>query len=110
MKNSFILFLAFSCATKDDDTKAAVNLKINECFDKFQNPVRLCLDFVCNDSRCPTGLVCVWECNVSATFVLTKNQNKYRFNLHLIDKFKTDTILDGIDIKLLNISSQPKAD
>ena len=110
IKNCLILsliILGFSCANTDNGTKASVNLKVNGCFDKFENDVKVCLDSVFNESRCPTGLVCVWEGDAVAAFTLTKNKNITRFNLHVNDKFQKDTLIDGITIKLLNIFPYP---
>lgn len=112
IKNCFILCLialAFSCANSDDSTQATVNLKVNNCFDKFENETKICLDSVFNDSRCPTGLVYVWKGDVTAAFTLTKNKKIRRFSLHINDKFQNDTLIDGITIKLLDISPYPTA-
>lgn len=109
-KIGFILLFAtisFSCTNNDDGIKATVNLKVNECFDKFENDVRICLDSVFNDSRCPTGVVCVWEGDAVAAFTLTKNKNTKRFNLHANTKYRNDTLIDGIRIKLINVSPYP---
>ena len=92
---------------KNNGNQVAANLKVNECFDEFENELRICLDSIFNDSRCPTQFVCVWEGDAIAAFTLTKNQNVRRFNLHVNDKFQNDTLIDGITIKLLNISPYP---
>lgn len=104
-----LIILCFSCGSNDDSTSAAVNLKVSECFDKFNNEVRICLDSVFNDSRCPTGLVCVWGGDATAAFTLTKNQNVRRFNLHTHSGFQNDTIIDGITVRLINIAPYPNA-
>lgn len=112
IKNSFALclvILGFSCASKDDGTQATLRLKVNECFDKFENSIRICLDSVVDDSRCPEGFECVWEGDAIAVFTLTKNQNVKSFNLHVNDKFQNDTLIDGFAIKLLNVSPYPIA-
>ena len=104
-----LLVIGFSCANKDDGTQVVVNLKVNDCFDNYQNQVRICLDSVFNDSRCPTGFECVWEGDALAAFTLNKNKVVRNFNLHANTRFKNDTIIDGIRIKLLKISPYPVA-
>lgn len=105
-----LVVLGFSCTKKDDGTQGVVNLKVNDCFEKFQEDARICLDSVFNDSRCPTGLECVWEGDAIGAFTLTKTENITRFNLHANHKFQNDTLIDAITIKLLNISPYPIAD
>lgn len=78
-------------------------------FDKFESGARICLDSVFNDSRCPTGLVCVWEGDALAAFTLSKNDEVRNFTLHENAKFQNDTIIEGISIRLLNIIPYPTA-
>jgi len=106
----FLVLLGFSCGSSDDDTQATINLEINECFDAFETNVSICLDSVFNDSRCPTGLVCVWEGDAVAAFTLNHNDNITPFNLHSNSNFQNDTLIDGITIKLLQITPYPIAD
>ena len=104
------IFIGFSCANTFNSTHAAVNLEVNECFDKFESETRICLDSIFNDSRCPTELVCVWEGDAIAAFTLTMNKRDRSFNLHVNDKFQNDTLIEGVSIKLLNIFPYPKTD
>ena len=110
-KWAIILFIGigFSCANKDNRNQVAVNLKVNDCFDNYQNQVRICLDSIFNDSRCPTGFECVWGGDALATFTLTKNKVVRNFNLHANNRFQSDTLIDGITIKLIKISPYPVA-
>lgn len=102
--------VAFSCSKNDDGTQGAINLKVGSCFDKFQTETQICLDSVVNDSRCPTGFECVWEGDAIAAFTLTKNKKVTRFNLHTNNRFQNDTIVDGVSVKLIDISPYPIAD
>lgn len=112
MKKAVLLLLVligFSCANNDDSSQGAINLKVDGCFDKFESGAKICLDSIFNDSRCPTGLDCVWEGDAVAAFTLTKNNKVNSFNLHANKKFQNDTIIEGIAIKLLRITPYPVA-
>lgn len=105
-----LICIGIGCANSDDSAPGAINLKKGGCFDKFESGPRICLDSVFKDSRCPTGLVCVWEGDALAAFTLTKNDEVRDFTLHANAKFQNDTIIKGISIKLLNIAPYPTAD
>lgn len=110
IQKSFILLLIIlgvGCSNTDNRTKGAINLKVNDCFDKFENKVSICLDSVFNDSRCPTGLVCIWEGDALASFSITRNDSIRRLILHINNSFQNDTVIDGITIKLLSIMPYP---
>ncbi|RXJ52304.1 hypothetical protein [Gelidibacter gilvus] len=113
MKKAILLLLvciSFSCADNDIGTQGSINLKVNGCFDKFESGAKICLDSIFNDSRCPTGVVCVWEGDAVAAFTLTKNNTVRSFNLHTNSKFQNDTIIEGIAIKLIKITPYPLSD
>ncbi|OBX25317.1 hypothetical protein LX77_01196 [Gelidibacter algens] len=98
-----------SCSKTDHGTQSAVNLKVSACFNKFENKVSICLDSVFNDSRCPTGLVCIWEGDAVAAFSISSHDNIKKFNLHTNNSFQNDTVIDGITIKLLTITPYPSS-
>lgn len=91
-------------------THGTVNLKRDGCFDKFESDARICLDSIVNDSRCPTGVVCVWEGDAVAAFTFTKNNTVRSFKLHTNSKFQNDTILEGFTIQLVQIIPYPISD
>lgn len=106
---SLVILLCFSCGSNDLVTPSSIVLKVNGCFIKSESDVRICLDSVFNDSRCPKGLDCVWEGNATAAFTLRKNQVNKSFNLHTNTKFQNDTVIEAISIKLINITPYPTA-
>ncbi|WP_299394313.1 hypothetical protein [uncultured Gelidibacter sp.] len=106
---SLVLLLCFSCGSDELVTPSPIVLKVNGCFEKSENDVRICLDSVLNDSRCPKGLLCVWEGDATAAFTLRKNQVSKSFNLHTNTKFQNDTVIDGVSVKLVNITPYPTA-
>lgn len=102
-----IVFIGFSCTNTDDGIQSVANLKVTDCFDKSENPVKICLDSIFNDSRCPTGFDCVWGGDAVAAFTLTKNNVVRSFELHTNSNFQNDTIIEGIAVKLLQITPYP---
>jgi hypothetical protein len=113
IQKSFIfllILLGVSCSKTDDGTQGIVNLKNGDCFRKFENRVSMCLDSVFNDSRCPTGFVCIWEGDAVAAFSISRDDIVKKFNLHTNKSFQNDTVIDGITIKLLTIMPYPSSD
>ncbi|MCL1932864.1 MAG: hypothetical protein FWF53_03485 [Candidatus Azobacteroides sp.] len=62
-----------------------------------------------NDSRCPTGGVCVWEGNASVELQLITQKGKYNFTLdtHSPPIFKNDTVIEGFRYELRNVLPYP---
>ena len=62
-----------------------------------------------NDSRCPTGAMCVWEGNASVQFHLTSKNGEYNFALdtHQGQAFKKDTIIEGMRYQLMDVLPYP---
>jgi len=89
----------------------SVPLAINECLYNHENQIYICLDSVLNDSRCPTGVYCIWEGNAEVRFRFeTTNENPVLFNLNTHKGFKTYTIVSGYKITLLNLDPYPVED
>lgn len=105
-----LVCLGFSCADTDDRNPKVLNLEVNGCFDKFESGIEICLDSIFNDSRCPTGLVCVWEGDALAAFTLRKANTVKRFNLHANKRYQNDTLIEGVVVKLLQVTPYPTAD
>lgn len=106
-----LVMLIVSCATNTENGGSkSVNLGINECFAKLEGKASICLDSVYDDSRCPKNLECVWEGDALAAFTLTTAKSTKSFILHSNKKFQTDTVIEGITIKLLDIRPYPVAD
>jgi hypothetical protein len=60
---------------------------------------------VLNDSRCPRNANCVWEGDADVQFKLNKNNIENVFSLHT--NGHSDTIINDLKIKLLNLSPIP---
>lgn len=114
MLKKFVVFLLLSlvlgCGKSDTASIHSVNLKVKDCFSKLPDKVKICLDSVYNDSRCPNGIQCIWEGDALADFTMTSAKTTNRFTLHSNTKFQNDTIIEGISIKLIQINPYPTVD
>ena len=117
MKNQFFILLSvlvFGCQTNDNEEQANPNdpiiIHVDSCFDNADNGISVCLVSVTEDSRCPTGLVCVWAGDAVANFTIKTKNELNSFQLHTNNSFQTDTLLHGYRIILLSISSYPSTD
>ena len=76
----------------------------------YENNLFLRMDSVLNDSRCPTNVQCVWEGNAEVRFLFRVDsiQTDFVLNTHGGSGFKSDTIISGYRIKLLDLSPYPE--
>lgn len=85
-----------------------VYLSYRECVNDLDNHSSLCFESVSGDSRCPTGVVCVWEGNASVRFRFSKNnESAIFFDLNTSHQFRRDITIDGYKITLLKLSPYP---
>lgn len=89
-----------------DDT---VFVKMNECVYDPDNNLSICLDTVYNDSRCPKGVVCVWEGFALARFRINHNNGgDIHIDLGTHRNFQKDTLLEGYRISFINLMPYPE--
>ena len=111
-----ILILSVCCEKNTSVAVDEIVLRIGEtteiplgktAFDS-QNGLSLRVENI-HDSRCPTGVMCVWEGNASVEFHLTTKNGIYDFNLdtHYHPMFKNDTVIEGINYHLSNVLPWP---
>ena len=63
-----------------------------------------------NDSRCPTGLVCVWQGNASVQLYLKTQKGEYDFTLNSIGTsphFEDEVIIEGFICRLIDVLPYP---
>lgn len=104
-KNIFITeFENFSNINLND----IIELSYRECVYDSEDHFYVCLDSVLNDSRCPTGVMCIWEGNAEVKFKFEKlNENPIFFNLNTHLSFTKDTIIDNYKISLIGLNPYP---
>lgn len=71
--------------------------------------VQLCFDSLIEDSRCPSGVECVWAGAAIAKFSFSVNQDQHPVTLSTLDLhvFPSDTTLMGYKIAFINLSPYP---
>lgn len=85
-----------------------ITLAYNECVNDPENRISICLDSVVNDSRCPTGVMCIWEGNAEVRFRLEQpDQRRVMFNLNTHRGFRNDTTISGYKITLTGLNPYP---
>ena len=88
-----------------------IKLKFGEVYCNQAKEIRLECDSLIGDSRCPIGATCVWEGNAELSFILEQNGDlRYEFNLNTHPEFRTDTTINGMRYKLLDLLPYPELD
>jgi len=82
-------------------------LRIGEIYSGQDNNLSIKLDSVTEDSRCPYNVECVWAGNAKVKFDFTINNHVSTFLLNTIPGFRTDTIISGFRIKLIELNPYP---
>ncbi len=69
--------------------------------------VRVTLDSVIDDSRCPIGLMCVWSGEATVKLKYTDSTSTHYIYATLFDK--ADTLFNGYRIHVENLQPYPQA-
>ena len=107
-----MVFISCSQDESESDDFAALKfdknstLKINQCIDIAETDYSLCFDAV-SDSRCPADVVCVWEGNAAASFILKSATGNVPFTLNTFRNFTQDTIINNLKIELIGVLPYP---
>jgi hypothetical protein len=104
-KNVFILDFENYNKLIFNDT---ISLSYHDCLNDPENQMSVCFDSVLNDSRCPTGVYCIWAGNAVVRFKYEKYNDKHIvFCLNTNSQFTSDTIVDGYKFTLIGLSPYP---
>ncbi len=117
MKKGIIILLAvfvLGCNQNSDindeynlSANNIVSLKHKECVDISDVGFKICLDSILNDSRCPSGVVCVWEGDAEVGFSIENTDEIKLFRLHTQANFQRDTTINGLKISLESLTPYP---
>jgi len=117
MKKGIIILLAvfvLGCNKNSDvneeynlSANSIVTLKYKECVDISDFGFKICLDSILNDSRCPSGVVCVWEGDAELGFSIKNADEIKLFRLHTQGNFQRDTTINGLKISLESLTPYP---
>jgi hypothetical protein len=71
--------------------------------------LQITFEGVSDDSRCPTGVQCVWAGDAAATFTLQKSPaTALQRTLHTNGRFERQTEFDGFVVRLDTVKPYPK--
>lgn len=88
-----------------------IKMQIGEVYCNQANGIRLESDSLVSDSRCPVGATCVWEGNAELSFILEQDSDQlHEFNLNTNPGFRTDTTINGLRYKLIDLIPYPELD
>lgn len=87
-------------------------LRFNEEAMIKQEGLRIMLESVVEDSRCPTGATCVWAGNAKIEVFIKHawKRRSYRMKLNTSIEPKQDKFIHKYDVKLVSLSPYPKKD
>ncbi len=82
-----------------------LEIKCKEKLYNYEENISVYLDSVLNDSRCPKDAMCKWAGNAELGFIFSNNIKNTNFVLDTYagNRFINDTIIDGYNIKLLEL-------
>lgn len=85
---------------------------LQQCYEQASGSemIRLCLDSVLEDSRCPRNVVCVWSGVARIKLTLSSKNYSHSFRLASLKApphYINDTILEGYKFQFINLSPYP---
>ena len=72
--------------------------------------ISLSFDSLVVDSRCPIGVLCIWEGDAELIFTFSKSSNNAKFSLHTHESSRNDTTAFGYNIELIDVRPYPHID
>ena len=87
-----------------------LDMRYSELYCNAEYEIRLSFDSL-QDSRCPTGAVCIWEGNGRIQLILRKgDEDPIRFWLNTHVNFLSDTVVKGLRFELVDMLPYPEVD
>jgi hypothetical protein len=105
-----IFLVLFSCRKNPElRTSSSVSWKNCTLVDDKTDDVKVCLDSLIGDSRCPLEVVCIWQGTAIAKFSVTVNDHQQPVTLSTfkLPGFPSDTILMGYKIEFVDLLPYP---
>ena len=84
-----------------------LELHTGKIYTNYENRLSIQLDSVTEDSRCPYNVECVWAGNAIVKLDFTINNQLSTFYLNTSSGFRTDTIISGFRIQLIDLKPYP---
>ena len=102
-----LLAIASHSAVAEPEFAQPFDLKVSEVV--TLQGLKITFEGVSEDSRCPTGVQCVWAGDAAATFTLEKSPAAaLQCTLHTNGRFQRQTDYDTFVVKLEDIKPYPK--
>ncbi|NBC84384.1 MAG: hypothetical protein GVY19_13535 [Bacteroidetes bacterium] len=114
-----ISVLSFNCERNDDSSSIAtkklvlndtIELKKSVIYEHDDINLQLVFDGIKEDSRCPTGVNCIWPGNAKAALSIKVNNEASDIELNTHPDFQQTVRISGYDVSLVDISPYPKSD
>jgi len=106
----FLLFSRMSCEDNFPEPPFSIGSKsefrINQLYSSSDGNYTFVIHEI-GDSRCPEGVVCVWQGEISIKGEWTEGKTKSEVDLHSVLK-DLQKMPDGIDIQIINAKPYPK--
>jgi hypothetical protein len=84
-----------------------LDLAVGECAEAL-GTLGICLDSITEDSRCPEGVVCVWEGNAGIQISVTGSDTlSHEMVLNTHSNFLNDTMFEEVYIALMEVAPYP---
>lgn len=84
-------------------------LGLNDTYFDVAEGYQLRVDSVLNDSRCPTGVECVWQGAVTVRITVISNGNEHHtVDLSTYPTQASSAVINGITFTLVNVTPYPK--
>lgn len=109
------LIILFAACKKDNANPENITVPVGKCTEhKFPDRLlKVCLDSVITDSRCPANAKCIWAGYGAARFIITKNDKQHVItlmvspNLSGSNIYPTEASIDGYKIEFVELSPHP---
>lgn len=108
----FLLIISSAGCHKEEIRKGnfelgdTVVIRISQLLENKENNIRIRMDSVLNDSRCPLGVECIWAGNATVQFLFSSQINEIGFKLNTTLSPK-DTLINGYRISLVSLLPYP---
>lgn len=96
-----IIFL-ISCNKNNIETINNNSVELYGCQEKSAEPY-ICFDSLLSDSRCPKGMVCIWQGTALIKISFHEKGNTHPLKMYL----KRDTTIDGYKITFTDLQPYP---
>ena len=85
-------------------------LLMHETIFNYESQISISMDSVLSDSRCPMDVICFWAGNAEVRFTFShkKQDTVFNLNTHGGSHFRSDSSINGFNIRLLELFPYPE--